>query len=314
MIIIALIFTTTIWGSQELIHQYIILKFPIIPFQSFVIKEISISSIAVLFVTGIDLFIIKIFLKIPPFNPLNPREFLFILLINLTVTTIFISIHYASSFYQEIQKRIIAEKEAKEMATKAEFKALKAQINPHFLFNTLNSIAALTRLNPGKAEKMIENLAEIFRYTLQSSQKELITLKQELDLIDTYIQIEKARLGERLKIEKKISPENLEIAIPSLIIQPVVENAIKHGVSTHSEIGKIKIIAHKENKIIKIRIEDNGPGIPKNKLSNIFSSGTGLQNISDRLEKIYGQKGLLEIENIMPHGLAVTINIPENIK
>jgi len=239
-------------------------------------------------------------------------NFFFITLINLTVTTMFVSLNYAIRFYEEIEKRLISERQAREMAVRAQLEALKAQMNPHFLFNTLNAIAALTRLDPVMAEKTTEKLAEMYRYVLYSSKKEFATLQQELDFTDAYLSIEKARLGENLDVEITSTPQLADAKIPSLIIQPVVENAIKHGVSLSSHETRVEVSAKMGDDCLRIEVRDNGPGIQEEMPANLFRKGTGLGNIVERLRRIYDEEGLLQIVNRKPKGVAVVMNIPQN--
>ena len=310
---ITLIFTFFVWGSEELVHHVFISRLKTTSVQKLLVRDLSLSWLVAFLAAIAAILLIKLLLGISflPSSTDGFTNFFFVMLISLSATTIFVSIDYAANYYEEAQKRIIKEKEAKAAAIKAELKALKAQINPHFLFNTLNTIAALARLNPAQAEKTAEDLAEMYRYILHASEKESVSLKQELEFIATYLRIAKARFGEKLKVEEEISPSIVDTLIPSLLLQPIIENAIKHGISESSEKGKIKITAHKEKELIKIQIEDNGPGIPDHIFSKLFLQGTGLKNIAERLKNIYGREDLLHIENRTPQGVLVTITLPQ---
>lgn len=175
----------------------------------------------------------------------------------------------------------------------ANLTALRSQINPHFLFNTLNTISSLIHDSPDLAEEAVEHLAFIFRYTLKTSNEQFATLKEEMQLIKHYLDIEKIRFGKRLNIEIQIQEKCLDVLIPSLVIQTLVENCIKHGISKLTKEGLIKIQFYLDETFLVGEIFDNGPGI---KTENIYK-GTGLSNILTRLEQIYGKNHEISLIN-----------------
>lgn len=187
----------------------------------------------------------------------------------------------------------------------ANLTALRSQINPHFLFNTLNTISALIHDAPDDAEEAVEKLAFIFRYTLKHSDRAFVKLKEELSLIRTYLDIEKLRFGARLTVHYEIEREMEDVELPALVLQTIVENCIKHGIAKIIDPGVIRIAARPEAENMILEIEDNGPGID---LSRIHSS-TGLNNIITRFEQIYQIKNLLYFENT-GQGTLVKIKIP----
>ncbi len=187
----------------------------------------------------------------------------------------------------------------------ANLTALRSQINPHFLFNTLNTISSLIHDAPDLAEEAVEHLAFIFRYTLKTSSEQFATLKDEMQLIRHYLDIEKIRFGKRLNIDIQIEEECLDTLIPSLVIQTLVENCIKHGISKLTKDGLIQIKFFKENEFLTGIIYDNGPGI---QMENIHK-GTGLNNILTRLEQIYGKNHTIQLENT-GNGTKVLLKIP----
>lgn len=179
----------------------------------------------------------------------------------------------------------------KAMAKEAELKALQAQINPHFLFNALHTISSFVRINPDKARETIINLSTYLRYNLENSSK-LLPLHMELKQINAYINIEKARFGDKISIEYDIPSDILDIKVPNLIIQPLVENSIKHGLLPKREGGKIKIYAIKSKYGCVITIEDNGVGINQNIIDDIdnkIGKNIGLKNVHNRLKLLYGE-------------------------
>lgn len=218
------------------------------------------------------------------------------------------SIRYAAEFYRDLKAKEVVEAQLRTLKARAELTALKAQINPHFLFNTLNTIAELTHSDPSSAEETIERLAEMFRYVLIASERGLVSLQDELAFIDDYLEIERVRYGDRLQITHQIELSSLDILIPSLILQPLVENAIQHGQDEGSRIDLMLKVYRKASSIL-IQIVDLGPGMPTDfRLED--SKGVGLRNVNERLVKIYGEGHGLQIEDNVPHGTIFTIQIP----
>jgi len=220
------------------------------------------------------------------------------------------SIRQLVIFYRELREKDVLEEKLKTLAAQAELKALQAQINPHFLFNSLNTIASLISTNPPKAEEAVERLADTFRYALSASGKEFVTLRDELDFIDSYLEIEKARFGGRLKVSRDVSPEILGTPIPSLILQPLVENSIKHGFAENGEV-RIEISGYTDGDSVKVEIEDEGRGIPEEIRRGIYTNGTGLRNVNERLKKTYGDDYGLEIRGNKPYGTVAMVTIPK---
>lgn len=203
-----------------------------------------------------------------------------------------------------------------QLACKAELKALQAQINPHFLFNTLNTIASLCRTDPKMARKLIIQFAEFFRQSLQR-ESDLITLAEELDYVRSYLILEKARFGQNLQVIEEIDEAALSLSIPALTIQPLVENSIKHGGSTEGHI-KIKIEAKARGGEFAIIVRDDGQGIDKGDLKEILSPGfgkgmgIGLSNVNERVKGLYGEDYALEVWSVKNKGARVTIRVPSN--
>ncbi|MFN2340263.1 MAG: LytS/YhcK type 5TM receptor domain-containing protein [Halanaerobium sp.] len=199
-----------------------------------------------------------------------------------------------------------------ELKSEAELKALQAQINPHFLFNSLNAIAASCRTQPKEARKLLIKLAGIFRRTLKRDIYQ-ITLGEEIELCQDYLDIEKARLDQRLQVEWKIPSELKETIIPPFIIQPLIENSIKHGIYPQEKGGKIKVSAQKLDAKLQIIIEDNGPGISSEKIAEIENGNNdriGINNIKERLHSVYGSNAELIINSAFGKGTKNIINIP----
>ena len=199
-----------------------------------------------------------------------------------------------------------------ELKSEAELKALQAQINPHFLFNSLNAIAASCRNKPKQARKLLIKLAGIFRRTLKRDVYQ-ITLAEEIEFCQDYLDIEKARLDKRLQVEWNIPNELRETIIPPFIIQPLIENSIKHGIYTQEDGGKIIISAHEAGEKLEIKIEDNGAGISQKKIAEIENGNNeriGINNIKERLHSVYGSSAQFEIDSEVGKGTQSLIRIP----
>lgn len=206
--------------------------------------------------------------------------------------------------------------EQRQLAVQAELRALRAQINPHFLFNTLNTIAALCRTDPLTARRLTIKFAEFFRDSLER-QSQFTTLEEELNYVNLYLGLEQARFGSRLKIYRLVDKDARALMLPSLMIQPIVENAIKHGM-TKSGILNLRLAAKVKDGHLLVKVSDNGKGmLPDAMQQNDDSSsghGIGLSNIRQRLRAIYGASGLLKIESEAGHGTTVQVELPlENI-
>ncbi|HEV7746090.1 MAG TPA: histidine kinase [Pyrinomonadaceae bacterium] len=190
----------------------------------------------------------------------------------------------------------------------AQLQALKMQIHPHFLFNTLNSIAALLHQDVEVADRMIARLGDFLRLTLTRSDAQTTDFAQELEFLKCYLDIERTRFADRLVVLTEVEPQTLNLAVPNLILQPIVENAIRHGVARQTTAGKITIRAFQESDRFIVQVEDNGPGLETN--PNGTNSGIGLSNTRARLAQHYDEDYRLEIVNSENRGVIVTLEIP----
>lgn len=204
---------------------------------------------------------------------------------------VYVVFFYAVSYYNSLKEKIEKESELKSLIRDAELSALKSQINPHFLFNSLNSIASLTISNPEKAQEMVINLSAFMRYSLQHGQEETVALSEELENIKLYLSIEKIRFGRKLNPVFVVEEQCMLARIPSMILQPLLENAIKYGVYEASGPVGIYVRCKSEEGFFHIAIEnDYEPESVRNR-----GEGIGLRNIRQRLELIYGNPGLMKI-------------------
>jgi sensor histidine kinase YesM len=205
---------------------------------------------------------------------------------------IFVLIYYMMLYYEDLQQKMRVETELNSLVRDAELSALKSQINPHFLFNSLNSISSLTMSSPEKAQEMVIKLSDFLRYSLSHDRNETTSLKKELENIERYLDIEKVRFGHRLKYEKSVPDACLQAVIPNMILQPLFENAIKHGVYHSTEEVLIEMRCLPNDQFIELHIQnDFDPEAAKPK-----GEGIGLKNIRNRLQLIYQRADLLEIK------------------
>ncbi len=221
---------------------------------------------------------------------------------------IIVAVILTFDYYKKFNENRLVTSELKSKLSVAELNMLKMQIHPHFLFNTLNTISALVHKNPDDADKMISRLSDLLRTSLDYSGKHFVTLKEETDFLNLYLEIQKVRFKERLRIVFNIDPASLNIQVPAIILQPIVENSIKHVLEKTKNICEIKINSSLNNNILTLEVMDNGPGISEN--NNINNDGVGLNNIKSRLAQIYNNDQALTIKNLESCGLYVSIEIP----
>ena len=214
----------------------------------------------------------------------------------------------ASDTQQEQLKR----SQAEAIAHEAQLKMLQYQLNPHFLFNTLNAISALVKVKESsKAHEMIVQLSKFLRYSLDNDPVHKVSLRQEIDAVKQYLNIERTRFGKRLKLHFDVPLICESIDVPSLILQPLVENAIKYGIAPSESGGKVSIVATTEGPYVFIKVIDTGPGIDTVQ-SSIKSVGIGLKNTDERLRQFYNDDYELRLDNTSVGGLCVTLKIPSD--
>jgi two-component system, LytTR family, sensor kinase len=200
--------------------------------------------------------------------------------------------------------------EQEKLLMTAKVEALASQISPHFLFNTLASISSLIRTQPDTARMLITKLSGLLRRLLRSHEH-FVTLREELESIDEYLDIEVVRFGPQLQVEKDIAAETLDVVVPSMILQPLVENSIKHGLSRKIGAGRITIRSRLVNQRTVIEVEDDGLGMTEERLSTALGDGIGLSNVNERLRVIYGEGCQLKLMSRAGHGTRARMEIPE---
>lgn len=218
---------------------------------------------------------------------------------------------HAATYYRDLKERQLQAVELESLLRQAQLQALRNQLNPHFLFNSLHSIAELVHENPPHAEQMLLCLAELLRKALRSSSTLEVALAEELDFVKGYLEIEQMRLGERLQVTWDIAPEALSARVPSLLLQPIVENAIQHGIAPSVRTGTLLVRAWRDGDFLHLQVSDNGPGLlgqTNRRGDSNVGVGVGLANTRGRLQRLYGDQHRFELIN--SEGLTVTVRLP----
>ena len=227
----------------------------------------------------------------------------------LLMTYLFlIGVAFALEYRQESEARALNSAQLETRLVEAQLQSLQRQLHPHFLFNTLNTISGLLRTDPDAADAMIDRLGDLLRMTLHKSGIQEVPLKEELDVLQKYVEIEQTRFGNRLRFETHIQPEVLDAQVPSLVLQTLVENAIRHGIAPNTRPGFIVVSAVREGGELVLQIRDSGDGLPPDRLMAL-NRGVGLDNTRARLEHLYRGKYEFTFANL-ERGLCVTIRIP----
>jgi sensor histidine kinase YesM len=242
--------------------------------------------------------------------PQNFMHRLYYLPIPLILYSCIVGITYAVGYYQQFKDEALKAAEIQQKLAQAELLALKKQLHPHFLFNTLHAISTLMHKDIDAADKMIVRLSHLLRATLENTGAQEVTLKQEMEILKIYLEIEQIRFQDRLEVSIQVDPAIYDQKVPNLILQPIVENAIRYGVAQFAKQGKVAVTAHRENGHIELKVSDNGKGMPSTKEADI-KEGIGLSNTRLRLKQLYGEKGKLILNNLgARQGLEVKILIP----
>jgi signal transduction histidine kinase len=224
---------------------------------------------------------------------------------NLLIYAIIVVISHAADYYQRYR-------EGELRASQAQLQALKMQLHPHFLFNALHSISALVHTDPDAADKMIARLGDFLRLTLDSAAAQEVPLRQELEFLNCYLDIERTRFRDRLTTEIHADPQVLDCRVPNLILQPIVENAIRHGVSQRSARGHVEVHASRAGRSLRLEVRDNGRGLPEGAEGprGKQGGGVGLANTRARLQQLYGGDYRFELQNAPAGGAVVTLELP----
>jgi LytS/YehU family sensor histidine kinase len=213
---------------------------------------------------------------------------------------------------RERHDRDSREREMQRLATEAELRALRAQLNPHFLFNALTTIGYLIQQAPPRALDTLLRLTSVLRGVLRRSKTDFSTLGEEIELVGAYLDIERARFEERLSVTIDVAADARDLMVPTLLLQPLVENAVKHGIAPLRRGGQVRVTAVRESHRLRIRVEDTGAGFDP--ASTPADHGVGLRSVADRLRAHYGSEARLDLRSQVGQGATVEIDLPANAK
>lgn len=237
------------------------------------------------------------------FRPLLVKTWHF----NLLIYWVIVAVSQAFDYYRKYRERELHASALEKHLVQAKLQALQMQLNPHFLFNTLHSISSLMHKDVEAADRMIMRLSDLLRAALDSVETQEVSLRKELELLQLYLGIEQIRFGDRLSVKMDVAPDALEAQVPNLILQPLVENAIRHGIEPRARPGRIELHASRHADALALAVCDNGKGMPDTKPAR---EGVGLSNTRARLRELYGEAHRFELRNGPEGGLRVEMTIP----
>jgi LytS/YehU family sensor histidine kinase len=230
----------------------------------------------------------------------------------LLLYAVIVLISHAFAYYKQYRQGELQASQLRTQLVQAQLEALKMQLHPHFLFNTLHSISALLNQDIEAARRMISRLGDFLRLTLENVGTQEVTLQQELEFLNGYLEIERIRFQDRLTTRVKVDPELLDQRVPNLILQPIVENAMRHAIA-NSGGGRIEIEVEPRNGMLRIQVRDNGPGLHgMPTVTDNARHGLGLANTKARLDRLYGPAHRLDLTNEPAGGLVVTLELPRH--
>ncbi len=219
-----------------------------------------------------------------------------------------VGLAHALVYRGESERRALNAAQLETRLVEAQLQALQRQLHPHFLFNTLNAIAGLMRTDVEAADRMMDRLGDLLRTTLNTSNIQEVPLRAELEMLQKYLDIEQVRFGNRLSVEMDIQPHTLGAQLPNFLLQPLVENAVRHGIAPHARPGRLTIAAAREGNQLVLHVVDNGEGVPPHRLT-LLNQGIGLANTRARLEHLYRNDHQLVFSNL-DGGFRVTVSLP----
>jgi signal transduction histidine kinase len=219
------------------------------------------------------------------------------------------AIGYAWQFYNHKRQEETRRLDVERQLAQAQLSALKARLQPHFLFNTLNAVTALIHSDPHQADRMVSRLSDLLRLVVDSDGQTETTLHHELDFVERYLDIQRLRFPDRLRVDYAVDPFCRDAVVPNLILQPIVENAVQYAVAARKQGGQVSIAAERSGDNLNITITDDGPGLPKT-FDLTVSDGVGLTSTKGRLERMYAGRGTVRLRNRESGGLEVTMIMP----
>lgn len=231
---------------------------------------------------------------------------------NVPIYWLIVGAYLVFNYHRQAQERQRRAIHLESLLTEARLSALRAQLNPHFLFNALNTVSAYVESEPKLARQMLGDLGDLLRFSLDSADRQELSLSEELDALEHYISIQRARFAGRLQVRLDIPPNLREARVPGLILQPLVENAITHGLSERSDGGEVWVVAREADGYLKLIVRDNGIGLPPHwRLEQ--NAGIGLSNTSTRLAELYGLDHEFVVEAVSDGGVVAKVRIPYRI-
>jgi two-component system LytT family sensor kinase len=230
--------------------------------------------------------------------------------IDLLIYGTILGVAHAAGYYERFREREGRAAQLEAQLAQAQLQALKMQLHPHFLFNTLNGVAGLVRDNKNKdAVRMLAGLSDLLRHTLDSAGKQEVSLREELDFLELYLDIQQMRFPDRLRVEMRVEPDTLDALVPNLILQPLVENAVRHGVAPRAAAGVVGVAAEREDGLLWVTVYDDGPGL-KDGRQVLTEGGIGLTNTRARLAQLYGARHRFSVRNRQGGGVEAVVAIP----
>jgi two-component system LytT family sensor kinase len=224
---------------------------------------------------------------------------------NLLTCWVLFGLRHAIEYYRRYRSREVTASRLEAQLAQAQLEVLKMQLQPHFLFNTMHAISALLYRDPEAADRMIARLSDFLRLTLDSAGVQEVSLKREMEYLDKYLEIEQVRFGERLVIHRDVRADTLDLMVPNLVLQPLVENAVRHGIAPRAAGGSIKVTARREGSALVIEVSDDGLGP-----NGVLIEGVGLTNTRARLAQLYGAGAKLELEPAVGGGFTSRLTLP----
>jgi len=271
------------------------------------------SSIHTLFPTLVELILEPSLSELIRWLSLKPYILLTDFLFGLAFYGFVLAFGQARNYYRRYREEELRRSHLEAQLARAELRALKMQLHPHFLFNTLHSISALQLEDVAAAQKMMARLGDFLRLTLENAGLQMVPLRREIEFLKCYLDIEQVRFGKRLTAVIEVEPEALDAPAPNLILQPLVENAIRHGIAPRPAPGLIRVSAKRELGRLKIGVSDNGCGLAQNgNGAGRVKEGLGLQNTRARLRQLYGSDFGFDLANSAEGGVVVTLDLPLN--
>jgi sensor histidine kinase YesM len=243
------------------------------------------------------------FLEFPQALQLLSKTFLY----NVWIYWVILAVSHAFSYYQKLHERELRASELESRLAQARLHALQCQLNPHFLFNTLHSISSLVHKDADAADRMIMKLSDLLRLALDNTAVHEVQLSEEVDFLQRYLEIEQTRFRDRLVVQMDFQSNTLQAKVPNLVLQPLVENAIRHGIEKHARPGKIILRSIRHENHLALEVQDNGDGISDKKPTR---EGIGLANTRNRLSQLYGSSQSFILENAPEGGLLARIILP----